>query len=127
MEAFKAENVNQVKDPVAKRFRQFAELGGNDLNTLAALLAGNLKESPEWGHTPNNQIKSSLKEIKIPVITVVGSDDFILGDETLIAQLIPGASYFQIQGKDHLTVVPDPKFKMVVKAFLDYLNKSKKD
>ena len=56
-------------------------------------------------------------------MTVVGSsDDLLPGDKTLIAQLVPDACHFQIQGKDHLTVMSDPKFQMVVKAFLDFVN-----
>ena len=123
IEAFKAENIDQVKNLGARAFRQFAELGGNDLNALAALLTGELKQSPEGGHLLNIQVKSSLKKVKKPVMTVVGSNEFIPGDKTLVAQLVPGACHFQIQGKDHLTVVPDPKFKIVVKAFLDYVNR----
>jgi len=121
IEAFKAESIDQVKDPVARAFRQFAELGGNDLSALAAVMTGNLQEIPDWAGDPT-LIKSSLKKVKIPVMTVVGSDEFIPGDKTLIAQLVPDACHFQIQGKDHLTVVPDPKFQMVVKAFLNFVN-----
>ena len=70
-----------------------------------------------------DQIRDSLKNIKVPVMTVVGSSDkFFPGDKTLIAQLVPDACHFQIQGKDHLTVIPDTKFKMIVKAFLDFVN-----
>ncbi len=122
IEAFKADSIDQVKDPVARAFRQFAELGGNDLRALAAVMSGNLQEIPDWAGDPT-LIKSSLKKVKIPVMTIVGSDDFIPGDKTLIAQLVPGACHFQIQGKDHLTVVPDPKFHMIVKAFLNYVNR----
>ena len=74
----------------------------------------------------NAQIKESLKKINVRVLTVVGSDDFP-GDKTLVAQLVPDACHFQIQGRDHINVVPDPKFHMVVKAFLDYVNKIKLD
>ena len=69
------------------------------------------------------QIKEALKKIKTPVMTVVASNELIQGDKTLIAQIVPNACHFQIQGKDHRTVVPDPKFHMVAKAFLDYVNK----
>lgn len=56
-------------------------------------------------------------------MTVMGSDDFLPGDKTLIAKLVPDACHFQIQGKDHGTVVSDPKFHMIVKAFLNYVNR----
>ncbi|MFX1327225.1 MAG: alpha/beta fold hydrolase [Promethearchaeota archaeon] len=123
IQAFKVENIDQVKDPISRRFRQFAELGGNDLDALAAVMTANFQETPEWLGSPN-EVKKLLKKVKVPVMTVVGSDEFIPGDKTLIAQLIPNACHFQIQGKDHLTVVPDPKFHMAVKAFLNYVNKT---
>ncbi len=122
IEAFKAESIEHIKDPIARRFRQFAEIGGNDLNALAAVMAGTFQETPDLVGSPS-QSKASFKKVKTPILTVLGSDDFIPGDKTLIAQLVPNACHFQIQGKDHLTVVPDPRFKMVVKAFLDYVNK----
>ncbi|MHA2282973.1 MAG: alpha/beta fold hydrolase [Promethearchaeota archaeon] len=122
VEAFRADSINNVKDPMARAFRQFAELGGNDLKALAAVTAGLLQERSEMVESPK-QIKEVLKNIKTPVMTVVASNELIQGDKTLIAQIVPNACHFQIQGKDHLTVVPDPKFHMVVKAFLDYVNK----
>jgi len=67
-------------------------------------------------------LEETLKRISVPILTVLGSDDFLPGDKALIAKMIPGACHFQIQGKDHLTVVADPKFHMVVKAFLNYVN-----
>ncbi|MCK4379724.1 MAG: alpha/beta hydrolase [Candidatus Lokiarchaeota archaeon] len=123
IEAFKAASIDQVKDPMARAFRQFAELGGNDLKALAAVTAGLLKERSETMASPA-QIKESLKKIKVPIMTVVGSSEILPGDKTLIAQLVPDACHFQIQGKDHLTVVPDSKFKMIVKAFLNHVNRN---
>jgi len=122
VEAFRAESIDDVKDPMARAFRQFAELGGNDLKALAAVTAGLLQERSEIMESPK-QLKETLKKIETPVMTVVASNELIQGDKTLIAQIVPNACHFQIQGKDHLTVVPDPKFHMVVKAFLGYINK----
>jgi hypothetical protein len=71
-------------------------------------------------------MRSSLKEIKVPVMTVVGSSEVIPGDKTLVAQLVPDACFFQIQGRVHgsgkKNLIADPKFPMVVKAFLDFVN-----
>ncbi|MFW9873769.1 MAG: alpha/beta fold hydrolase [Candidatus Thorarchaeota archaeon] len=122
IKAFKQENIDQVKDPMARRFREYAELRGNDLFALAAMEGGFLKQQTEAIVSPD-QIKDYLKKLDVPVLTVVGSNETIPGDKTLVAQLVPNACHFQIQGKDHLTVVPDPKFHMVVKAFLNYVNK----
>jgi len=68
-------------------------------------------------------MRGALKKIKVPVMTVVGSsDDSQPGEKTLLAQLIPDACHFQIQGKDHLAMITAPKFQMVVKASLDFVN-----
>lgn len=124
IEAFRAESIDHVEDPMARQFRQFAELGGNDLLALADVTAGLLQERSETMFSPV-EMRESLKKVQTPVMSVVGSDDFLPGDKTLIAQLVPDACHFQIQGKDHLTVVPDLKFKMAVKAFLNYVNRKK--
>ena len=122
IEALRAESIDEIKDLRTREFRQFAELHEGDLLALASVQASWLKDESET-RTPPTQMKESLKNIKVPVMTVVGSSDkFFPGDKTLIAQLVPDACHFQIQGKDHLTVIPDTKFKMIVKAFLDFVN-----
>jgi len=126
IEAFRAESIDQVKKPIARIFRMIAESRDNDLLALAAVQAGWLKDWSEVTREPA-QLRGYLKKIKVPVMTVVGSSEILLGDKTLIAQLVPDACHFQIQGKDHITVTSDPKFHMVVKAFIDYINISKHD
>jgi pimeloyl-ACP methyl ester carboxylesterase len=121
IEAFKVDNIELVKDPMARQFREYAVMRGNDLAALAAVEGGTLEQFETAASS--DQIKDSLKKLDVPVLTVVGSNETIAGDKTLVAQLVPDACHFQIQGKDHLTVVPDPKFHMVVKAFLNYMNK----
>jgi len=122
VEAFRAESADQVKKPMARAFRMIAELRDNDLLALAAVQASTLEEWSEI-YKSSAQLRKSLKEINTPVMTVVGSSELLSGDKTLVAQIVPDACHFQIQGKDHLTVTSDPKFHMVVKAFLDLFNK----
>lgn len=122
IEGFKAESKDDIKDPIARGYRQFVELMGNDLKAMVAVMTSLFQDGSETLEFPS-QIKEELKKIEIPVMTVVGSNEMNQGDMTLVAQIVPNACHFQIQGKDHLTVVPDPKFHMVVKAFLDYVNK----
>ena len=122
IEAFRAESIDEIKDPLGRALRQFAEFRENDLLALAAVQAGWLKDFSEIMPSPA-QMRGVLKKIKVPVMTVLGSnDDAQPGEKTLLSQLIPDACHFQIQGKDHLTVILDPKFQMVVKAFLDFVN-----
>jgi pimeloyl-ACP methyl ester carboxylesterase len=119
--AFEAESLKQVKDPVGKEFRRFAESTGADLKALTAVMKA-YQLDPEDTYATRAGYKRILKKIKVPILTVVGSDDFLPGDKLLIAKLVPNACHFQIQGRDHLTVVPEPKFHMIVKAFLKYVN-----
>ncbi len=127
IEGLKTENIEDIKNPAILRFRQvigaYKDSHLQDFDALiAALKGGNL--GPGVSSLPNDEKREAVKKIKVPVMGVLGSEDLIMGDRTLIAQLVPGACYFQIQGKDHITVVSDPKFHMVVKAFLDYVNKN---
>ncbi|MFX1312741.1 MAG: alpha/beta fold hydrolase [Promethearchaeota archaeon] len=127
IKGLKTKNIDDIKDPAILRFRQvisaYKDSHLQDFDALAAVLKGEFQR-PEGLIQTNAEMKEALKKINVPVITVVGSDDFLIGDKTLTAQLVPGACHFQIQGKDHITVVSDPKFHMVVKAFLDYVNKN---
>ncbi|MFX1446244.1 MAG: alpha/beta fold hydrolase [Promethearchaeota archaeon] len=121
--ALLVENPNQIKNPIAQEFRRFAESTGGNLKALAALMT-NYIEDPEIMLTSAKEIKKELKKIKIPILTVVGSQDILIENKTQIADLIPKACHIQIQGRDHLTVVADNKFHMFVKAFLNFVNKT---
>ena len=55
-------------------------------------------------------------------MTVIGNDDLTRGDKSRLAMLAPNGHHFQIEGKDHLTLVPNPKFHIVVRTFLNYVN-----
>jgi hypothetical protein len=68
------------------------------------------------------QAKENLKKITIPIITILGSNDKT-ENKDLIAQLVPGACHFQIQGRNHGSTPEDPKFYMILEAFLNYVNR----
>jgi pimeloyl-ACP methyl ester carboxylesterase len=123
IEALKMDNKNEIKNPIAKNFRDFADSTGADLKALAAVMQGNFAVKDEsLSFESVAKIKSLFSKVKVPVLSVVGSDDVLLQNKTLIAELMPGACHFQIQGRDHLGTVPDPRFHMMVKAFLKYVN-----
>ncbi|GAG76963.1 unnamed protein product [marine sediment metagenome] len=121
IETLKADNIDHVKNSIARTYRRFVESRENDLLALAAVQAGWLEYWYKIITTPA-QMKGTLKKIKVPLMTVVGSADMLPGNKTLMAQLVPDACHFQIQGKNHFSVIPDPKFHMAVKAFLDFVN-----
>jgi pimeloyl-ACP methyl ester carboxylesterase len=125
IEALQTKNIDEIKNPAALRVRKvisaYKNFDSQNLDALAAVLKGGFLLQRNSIQT-KAQMEENLKKINVPVLTVVGSDDFP-GDKTLVAQVVPDACHFQIQGKDHINVVPDPKFQMIVKAFLDYVNK----
>ncbi|GAH16639.1 unnamed protein product [marine sediment metagenome] len=104
------------------KVRKFVESTGADLKALIAVMEGFDSDIDDI-FSSFSEMKLKFRKIKVPVLSVVGSDDSLTNNKSLVAELIPGACHFQIQGKDHLTVVPDPKFHMVVEAFLQFVNK----
>ena len=122
IDALLSESLDQVKNLIGKEFRRFAESTGADLKALAAVMI-NYVENPEVMLTSAKKMKKELKKIKIPILTVVGSNDILIENKTQLADLIPKACHIQIQGRDHLTVVPDHRFHMFVKSFLNDINK----
>lgn len=121
VKALLADSVSQVSDPVGREFRRFAEALKADLKALAACMKGTMEQETRWLADGKEMIQR-IKSIPIPLMTIMGNDDFLPGDKTRMAMLVPDGCHFLIQGKDHLTVVADPKFHMAVRAFLNYVN-----
>ena len=109
--AMLAKDPKTVSDPVARGFRQFAEANGADLRALAAF-----QQAPRTPIEP-----SMLGEITLPCLIVVGEDDALVGSADDLASAIPGSRLLTIPGRDHLTVVPDQRFKDAVTGFLSAL------
>lgn len=106
--ALEAPDASANADPVALRFRRFAERHGGDLVALAACFRGVVQEP--FG-------LADLAAVTCPVLVVAGAkDDQIVRPEDLAAA-IPGARLVTIPGRDHMTVVGDPRFKS---AALDF-------
>lgn len=119
--ALLADSLEEVADPVAREFRRFAESTGGDLKALAAVMAA-WTENEDAQLSDTKTLADRIRAISIPLMTILGNDDFLPGDKSRLSMLVPDGCHFIIQGKDHLTVVPDPKFRMAVKAFLNYVN-----
>jgi len=108
-EALLAKDPSTITDRVGKGFRLFAErMGTNDLEALAAM-----QQAERSGVDP-----SALGRVTLPVLIVVGEDDAVVGETDKLAAAIPGARLLVVPGKDHLTVVPDQRFKDAVVSFL---------
>ena len=107
--ALAADDPSTVTDPVGLGFRAFAESDpNNDLKALAAC-SGN----------PAPPIDASaFARVDIPVLIVKGANDATTEDADPTAAVIPGAKLVLIPDTDHLTVVPDQRFKDAVLDFL---------
>jgi pimeloyl-ACP methyl ester carboxylesterase len=106
--ALLTDDPSTITDPVAKGFRLFAEANKNDLKALAA-----------YEQAPRLPLDSAaLAQISVPVLIVNGATDVLVGSPDEIAAAIPGARLVKIPDRDHLTVVPDPRFKEAVVHFL---------
>jgi pimeloyl-ACP methyl ester carboxylesterase len=106
--ALEAPDPASVADPLAARFRSFAERHKGDLLALAACFRG-VHEKLDLSHAAS---------VAAPVLVVVGAkDDHVMRPEALAAA-IPRARLVTIPDRDHMTVVGDPRFKDAVLAFL---------
>ena len=106
--ALLAADASTITDAVGKGFRIFAEAGKNDLTALAA-----------YQQAPRTAVgQEELKRVPLPVLIVIGQEDALVGSPDELAEAIAGARLVKIPDREHLTVVPDPRFKEVVLEFL---------
>jgi pimeloyl-ACP methyl ester carboxylesterase len=106
--ALEAPRIEDVTNDTARSFRAFAEQTKSDLKALAACMRG-----------PREKVAAErLAAIKVPVLVAVGSGDVIGGSGAALAELIPGAQFLDIAGRDHMKAVGDARFKQGVLDFL---------
>ncbi|TFG84560.1 MAG: alpha/beta hydrolase [Hyphomicrobiales bacterium] len=106
--ALEAPRIEDVTNDTARSFRAFAEQTKSDLKALAACMRGPREKVPA----------EKLGMIAVPVLVAVGSNDVIGGSGAALAELIPGAQFLEITGRDHMKAVGDSKFKQGVLDFL---------
>lgn len=106
--ALEAPRLEDVTNDTARSFRIFAEQTKSDLKALAACMRGPREKVPP----------EKLGEITVPVLVAVGSEDVIGGSGSALAELIPGAQFLDIPGRDHMKAVGDSRFKQGVLDFL---------
>jgi len=86
--------------PIARRFRAFAERGGNDLTALAAMMRG-----PGW---PGRIEIAGPVECAV-LLVLAEHDEFMPTTDRLIAAL-PQATVVVLSGTDHIGISGDPRF-----------------
>lgn len=103
-----ADDLAAVEHPAGRRFRAFADLMDADRRALAAAMRAISPFDLE-----------RLSDVFHPLLVVVGEDDSLVDDPTRLAGSIPGAEALVVPGRNHMTMVGDPRFTEAVVAFLD--------
>src|SRR5499433_3330479 len=89
--------LDNVRDPIGRMFRIFAEQTKSDLRALAACIRGSRQTLSV------NQVAS----IRVPVLVAVGTKDQVAGSAGELAALIPGARALDVPDRDHMLAVGD--------------------
>jgi pimeloyl-ACP methyl ester carboxylesterase len=119
--ALRAPRAEDVADPLGRLYRSFVTANPNNTD-LEALALSALEMWPQ-GH-PLTLAGPRLGQLALPVLVVNGAEDrpYVESDERLVAA-IPGARLRRIPGKDHLSVVSDPRFKQAAVEFFGQVDR----
>ncbi|HLA21111.1 MAG TPA: alpha/beta fold hydrolase, partial [Pseudolabrys sp.] len=109
-DALEARSLADVREPVGRIFRAFAEQTQSDLKALAACMRGSRQTLS----------RQQVAGIHVPVLVAVGTKDTVAGSAQTLAALIPGARALDIPDRDHMLAVGDKVFKAGV---IDFLNR----
>lgn len=98
-----------VDDPGAIMFYEFARARPiNDLEALACCILG-----------PHDRISDEeLAKIRVPIAVIAGTQDPVARDAPRLAEALPNARYYPIEGRNHMNAVPARQFKEAAVAFL---------
>ena len=107
-DSLEAPALADVKDPMGRVFRAFAEQTKSDLRALAACIRGSRQTLS----------REQVAGIGIPVLVAVGTKDVVAGSASALAALIPGARALDIPDRDHMLAVGDKAYKTGVLEFL---------
>jgi pimeloyl-ACP methyl ester carboxylesterase len=110
--ALTAETLEQVRHPMGRQFRIFADHNRADRAALAACMA-----SFRRSMTP-----ADVRRIATPTLVAVGELDDSAGDPQALAALLPRGEAFVIARRDHMRATGDKAFKA---AALDFLSRTK--
>ncbi|MEO1693749.1 MAG: alpha/beta hydrolase [Pseudomonadota bacterium] len=108
--ALEATNHDDIDDEAGRMFRAFAEMTRSHLPSLAACI-----RSSRAGISADD-----VARITRPVLVAAGTEDEIAGSATGLADLVPSAEAFDIEGRDHMKAVGDKSYKA---AFLDFITR----
>jgi pimeloyl-ACP methyl ester carboxylesterase len=106
-EAMLKDDSSLIDDPVALRFRAFADQRGKDRLALAACML-----SPRHFYKPED-----LKAATRPVLVVAGENDDLMGSPFPLARAFSDGRAVVLPNRDHMTAVGDPGGKRAVLEF----------
>lgn len=98
----------KIANPIARRFRDFAEQDGKDIAALAACMRANRRVMTE----------AELSRSARPVLVVCGENDDLTGPPGPLAAAFANGRAVTIPRRDHMTAVGDKLYKQSVLAFL---------
>lgn len=107
-DALLADSINDVTHEQGRTFRTFADQTKSDRFALAACIQASRKLI-----TP-----AQMASINMPTLIGVGTKDDIAGSADGLARLMPDATAFEIERRDHMLAVGDASFKKRALAFL---------
>jgi pimeloyl-ACP methyl ester carboxylesterase len=108
-DAMTVEDKSTITNPIAKSFRDFADLTRADRKALAAL------------QSASRPPMDDLEAINVPVLVLGSDNDPLAGDVQALADKIPGAKAATVGGT-HLNVVNNPAFHQHI---VDFLNENR--
>ncbi|MBN9234479.1 MULTISPECIES: alpha/beta fold hydrolase [Phyllobacteriaceae] len=106
-EALLADEAAAITHARGRMFRAFADQTKSDREALAACIIGSRDELSE----------DQVARIAQPTLIAVGTTDDIAGSPDELAALMPNATAFHIEGRDHMLSVGDRTFKKRVLEF----------
>ncbi len=105
--ALLAEDPSKITHPQGRSFRAFADQTRSDRRALAACITTSRELLTE----------EDMSRITQPTLVAVGTRDDIGGSAEELAALMPNATPFPIEGRDHMLAVGDKTFKKRVVEF----------
>ena len=106
--ALRAPSLADVTTPVGRQYRIFAEYTHSDLEALATCMEAGREIVPE----------SMARQLKVPALVAVGSDDDVGGPPEPLAALFEKGESLVIPRRDHMRATGDKTFKAGVLDFL---------
>ena len=106
--ALLSDTPDSITDKRAAAFRKFADQTRSDRRALAACVA----------RSRELLTLEQLGAVRQPALVAVGTEDDIGGSAQGLAQVMPHAQAFDIEGRDHMLAVGDRSFKNAALEFL---------